>query len=278
MKKSFIEHIVEKKGFVIIIIILLMLVGLVSYINIPKQNFPEVVLPVAAVTIVYPGASAEDMEQLATKKVEEMVMSLNGFDSCTSEIHENYSTVLVSLDMKLRQEEVDKSFDDLRLKANSLKASLPAGVTSVSVTTDVMDTAGMLIAVTSDKASGDELYQRSSELKDKLKLLGGVKKVDLYGAQISDVKVTVDINKLNSLNLSMADISSLISAQNSMIPAGTIEVGENTIKVNSNGKYESIDEIKKCHRRHIRIQRYHIQTIRYCEGGKKRTRQFKILL
>lgn len=244
MRKSFVEYIIEKKVFVIIVIVLLMLGGLLSYIKMPKQNFPEVVLPVAAVTAVYPGAATEDMEQLISKKIEETAMSLNGFDSCTSEIHENYCTVLVSLDMKLNQEEVDKSFDDLRLKMNSLKDDLPKGVTQVSVKTDIMDTAGMLLAVTSDKVSGDELYQRSTELKDKIKLLDGIKKVDMYGEQVSDIKITVDINKLNTLNLSMADISSILAAQNSMIPAGTIELGKNTISVNSNGKFENIDDIK----------------------------------
>lgn len=244
MKKSFVEYIIEKKVFVIIIIVLLMLSGLLSYINMPKQNFPEVVLPVAAVTAVYPGASTEDMEELVTKKVEETVMSLNGFDSCTSDIHENYSTVLVSLDMKLNQDEVDKSFDDLRLKINSLKESLPPGVTQVSVNTDIMNTAGMLLAISSDKATGDELYQRANELKDKIKPLDGIKKVDLYGQQLSDIKVTVDMNKLNALNLSMSDISSIISAQNSMIPTGTIDIGKNTLSVNSNGKFENIDDIR----------------------------------
>ncbi|MDD3024401.1 MAG: efflux RND transporter permease subunit [Syntrophomonadaceae bacterium] len=111
MKKSFVETIIEKKVFVILVIVLLMLIGLYSYMSIPKQNFPEVVLPVAAVTVVYPGASAEDMEELVTKKVEGTVMTLDGFDSCTSDVHENYTTIMVSLDMDLTQEEVDKSFD-----------------------------------------------------------------------------------------------------------------------------------------------------------------------
>lgn len=244
MKKGFVEQVIKKKVFIIIIIILTMAVGFNSYINIPKQNFPEVVLPVAAVTAVYPGASAEDMEELVTKKVEETVMSLNGFDYCTTSVYENYSTVMVCLDMNLSQEEVDESFDDLRLKIGSLKETLPSGVTQISVNTDIMDTAGLLVAVTADNVSGDELAQRATELKDRLKLLDGVKKVDIYGEQLSEVKVTVDVNKLNALDHSLAEISALITAQNSMIPAGTIDIGQNVMTVSSNGKFESIDEIR----------------------------------
>ena len=244
MKKGFVERIIEKKTFIISIIILLILLGTYSYIKMPKQNFPEVVLPVAAVSVVYPGASAEDMEELVTKKVEETVMSLDGFDSCNSSVYENYCTVTVVLDMDLSQKEVDDSFDDLRLKLNSLKQSLPAGVTQVSVNTDIMDTDGLLVAITAKNVSGDELSQRATELKDRLKTLEGVKKVELYGEQLSEVSVTVDVNKLNALNLSLSELSSVISAQNSMIPAGDIDIDKDVITVSSNGKFSSINEIK----------------------------------
>ncbi|HVI39906.1 MAG TPA: efflux RND transporter permease subunit, partial [Anaerovoracaceae bacterium] len=240
----FVEKIIEKKTFIICIIILTMILGAYSYIKMPKQRFPEVILPVAAVTAVYPGASAEDMEELVTKKVEETVMSLDGFDSCTSSVHENYCTVTVALDMDLSQKEVDDSFDDLRLKLSSLKQTLPDGVTQISVNTDIMDTAGLLVAVTADNVSGDELSQRATELKDQLKTLDGVKKVDLYGEQLSEVKVTVDVNKLNAVDLSLSDLSAIISAQNSMIPAGNINMNKDVITVSSNGKFDSIDEIK----------------------------------
>ncbi|MDD2620838.1 MAG: efflux RND transporter permease subunit, partial [Syntrophomonadaceae bacterium] len=221
-----------------------MLIGLYSYMSIPKQNFPEVVLPVAAVTVVYPGASAEDMEELVTKKVEGTVMTLDGFDSCTSDVHENYTTIMVSLDMDLTQEEVDKSFDDLRLKVDSLQATLPSGVTQISVNTDIMDTAGLLVAVTASDVSGDELSQRANELKDQLKLIDGVKKVELSGEQLSEVHITADVNKLNGMDLSLAELASIISAQNSLVPAGTIDIDHNVITVSSSGKFESIDEIK----------------------------------
>ena len=85
MKKSFVEALIEKKVLVIIVCILVMMGGIGSYITIPKQNFPEVVLPVASVTAIYPGASAEDIEQLVAKPIEDVVMSLDGFDSCTTQ-------------------------------------------------------------------------------------------------------------------------------------------------------------------------------------------------
>lgn len=244
MKKNFVEQVLEKKVFILIIVALLMTMGMGVYTQLPKQNFPEVVLPVAAVTVVYPGASAEDLEVLVAKKVENAVMALDGFDSCTVDIKQNYVTVMVSLDMNLSQEKVNDSFDDLRLKMNVLKSELPSGVTGLSVSTDVMDTAGMLLSVSSDTVSGDELDQRASELKDTLKRLDGVKRVDIHGSQVSRVEITVNTDKLNALGISLEDVSRLIVAQNSTIPIGNLETHENTIKVSSNGNYESLEDIK----------------------------------
>lgn len=239
----FMKFLIQKKMFVSVILIIIVLTGTFSYITIPKQHFPEVVLPVAMVTVVYPGASAEDMEVLVTEKVEDIVMELDGFDTCSSQTYNDVSGVMVCLDMDLKQSEVDDSFDDLKEKMNDLKMELPSGVAQVNVDTDFMDTAGIVLAVTGESVSGDELAQRTEELKDTLKVLNGIKKVNIYGKQESQLRIIVDSDKINQYNLSLADIGNIISAQNSMIPTGDIDVDGSKLIVNTNGKFESIEEI-----------------------------------
>jgi len=244
MKGSFVKTIIEKKLLVIILVIMVAAGGIASYLSIPKQHFPEVVLPVAVVSVVYPGASAKDMEELVTKKLEAVVRETEGFDSCTTITKNNVCAATVVLNLDISREKADASFDDLRIRAEKLKASLPSGVTAISVDTDVMDTAGLILAVTGDDVSGDELGQRTEDLSDQLKLLDGVRKVEVYGKQDSQVAIHVDAKRLNALDVSLAELSSLIGAQNSMIPTGTIDVGNSKITVNSSGKFENLDEIR----------------------------------
>ena len=244
MKKGFVKAIIEKKLLVLTLLLMIVVGGIASYISIPKQHFPEVVLPVATVSVVYPGASAEDMEELVAKKLEEVIRETEGFDSSTSTIMNNACAVMVSLDMNLSQEEADASFEDLRRRVETLKAELPAGVTSATVDTDVMDTAGLILAVTGEEISGDELGQRADQLKDQLKLLDGVRKVDVYGQQNSELAVHVDTKRLNALDVSLNELASLIGAQNSIIPTGTIDAGDSVLTVNSSGKFENIEEVK----------------------------------
>ena len=81
-KKNFVSGLLERKLLVMIIVIMIFIAGGFSYYKMPKQHFPKVVLPVASVTVVYPGANAEDMEQLIAEKVEHTCMELDGFDNC----------------------------------------------------------------------------------------------------------------------------------------------------------------------------------------------------
>lgn len=243
-KEKFFSGLIERKLLIIMLVVMLFVAGIYSYIQMPKQRFPKVVLPVATVTVVYPGATAEDMEQLVSEKVEHTCMELDGFDKCESTVGDNYSVTSVNLSMDLSQSDVDDAFDDLRNKMDTLKADLPSGVTSITVDDDVMDTAGLILSVSGDNISNDELSQRSKEISDKLRLIKGIKKVSVHGDVPSEVKITVDINKLNDTNVSLAELAKIIAYHNSTLPTGSIKVDGNDIKVNASGQFESLEDIK----------------------------------
>lgn len=243
-KEKFFKGLIERKTLIIMIIIMVFVAGIFSYFQMPKQRFPKVVLPVATVTVIYPGATAEDMEQLVSEKIEHVCMELDGFDKCETTAGDSYSVTSVNLSMDLSQDEVDDQFDDLRNKLDTLKSDLPSGVTSITVNDDVMDTAGLILAVSGDNISNDELSQRSKEIADELRLVDGVKKVDIHGDVPSEVKITVNIDKLNDTNVSLAELAEVIGYHNSTLPTGSVNVDGNEIKVNSSGQFESLDDIK----------------------------------
>ncbi|MBS7194937.1 MAG: efflux RND transporter permease subunit [Eubacterium sp.] len=242
-KKNFVAGILDRKPMIILIMILLLIGGLVSYVMIPKQHFPKVIVPVAAVSVVYPGASAEELEELVAKPVEQKCMELNGYDNCTTNISENVSTTSVVLNMNLSQDEVDDAWDDLRLKMNALQSELPSGVSYIRVDDDIMDVAGVLVAVSGDNISNDELNQRTNVLADDLRDIGGVSKVSISGNVASEIKIVVDSSKLNNQSVSMAEIATLIGAQNKVVPTGSIKVDDNKISVDATDRFKTVDDI-----------------------------------
>ena len=244
MSKKFISALLQRRILVIMIVIMTILGGLGSYMTIPKQHFPPVIIPMAAVTVIYPGASADDMETLVCEKVEETVTTLDGFDYCNSEICDNMCTVTIMFDLDISTEQVDASCADLRNKMDDLKPSLPSGVSNIVVSTDLLEVAEIIVAISGDNISEDELTERTEGLKNSLKVVDGIKKVSIKGDVSSQIRVTVNTDKLNMYNISMNDIVSLINAQNSIIPTGDMNINGNDIIVHSSSKFESIDEIK----------------------------------
>ncbi|MBO5560653.1 MAG: efflux RND transporter permease subunit [Firmicutes bacterium] len=240
--KSFISAVLKRRTLILIMMALCFAVGLICYNIIPKQHFPKVVVPVGLITVVYPGATAEDIEQLAAPQVEHAVMEMDGYDTCETKIIDNGFAVTVVLKMDLSQKEVDDSFDDLRKRLQTVE--LPSGVTSVTVDDDIMDACEVVLALTGENISNDELSQRCDEIADDLREVDGVRKVSLFGDVKSQVKVTVDVDKLNDQPVSMAEIAAIIQNQNSAIPTGSIKMDGSDIDVTTSCRFSSLKDIE----------------------------------
>jgi multidrug efflux pump subunit AcrB len=246
MKKNIIQICIEKKLLVLCIILMSLLGGIYSYYALPKQNFPEAILPATVITAIYPGASPEEMEELVTKKIEELALESDGFDTSSSQTYNSVSVVTIQLDTSYSQQQIKDSLDTIRRKLGELKENdLPSGVTSVTMDTEIMDTAGLMVAVTAEGISGDELASRANQVKELLKDVKGVQRVEVTGQRESSVRIVVQPEKLNQLNLSLAELMQMIEYQNSTIPAGTIEIEGQKIVVDTSGAFENLQEIQK---------------------------------
>lgn len=235
---------ITRRRLTIFVVGLLCIIGLICYVIVPKQEYPIIQLPMVMITTIYPGASASDMEELVSSKIEDEAMKTEGFDYCTSESYSGVSVVMVMFDIDMDTDKLDKSIEDLRNKVNDLKDNdLPDGITSLTFNKDMIDTTGMILAITSNNRSNADLIQRAELLRDKLRAIDGISKVEVEGEIDNEVRVTVNTNKLNHLNMSLAEISQIISAQNSIIPVGTIDFESDKLTVNSSGKFDNLDEI-----------------------------------
>ena len=157
----------------------------------------------------------------------------------------NASAVVIRLKNSLSDEEVNSSFIELRQKMEAIKSELPATVSSITVNTDLVGSASLILAVSSDNASNDELSERAIELQDKLKQIEGVSKVRVLGNNSSEISIVVNSAKLNQTNLSLTDIVQKISANNSITPIGSVLLeDDNSISVNTSGRYSSMEQIE----------------------------------
>lgn len=245
MFKKVLESCIKQKGLVIVLLCIVIIVGCVYYNQLPRNSFPKVTIPSAVVTAVAPGLTAEEVEKEVTKKLENAVMDITGYRESSSQSMNNACAVVIRLENSLSDEEVTNSFIELRQKMEDLKSELPNTVSTITVNTEVVNSASLILAVSGDNISNDELSERAVELQDKLKQINGVSKVRVLGNSNGEISIVVNTNKLNQLNLSLADLVQMIGANNSIIPIGSVSLeNDNSISVSTSGRYDNIEQLK----------------------------------
>ncbi|MGE5630434.1 MAG: efflux RND transporter permease subunit [Caulobacteraceae bacterium] len=240
MKKGIIYAAVKHKKITLFIVAFFMIFGVYSYYLLPRQEYPDINPPIALITTVYPGASPVDVERLVTSKVEEEIKEIAGYDYSDSTSKNSLSVVVLRLD---KSADIDKSWTELRRKMEDLQTELPQGCGNIEINTDLVDTAGMMISMSGDNYSYEELASYAEELKDDLSSVSGVLRFDIVGKQEKEVKIDVDPYKLNYLGLSMGDLEKIIAAQNVKIPPGQVNDGSTKIDVSIPTVYSSLNDI-----------------------------------
>ena len=222
-------------------IILSFIFGLYSYYIMPKQESPDISVTVALITTVYPGASAQDVESLVTRKIEDKVTEVEGYWRVSSNSQNNVSVVLLELETGT---DVDKAWNQLRQKMDELQSDLPEECEEININTDLYKTAGMILSFSGEGYSYEELADFADELKDELIGIDGVSRIDISGKQEMEVCVEVDTVQLNRLPLSLEDVTGIIMAQGVEIPVGTLENENGKLTVKTQSSYLTMWDIE----------------------------------
>lgn len=238
---SVIHQVIKNRKITLFIVIGIMIFGFYSYYITPKQESPDITPPIALLTAVYPGASPSDVEKLVTSKIEDKAAEITGFDYSQSDSKNSLSIVIVRLD---QEADVEKAWTEMRQKMDDLKKDLPDECREIEINTDLDATAGMIISMSGENHTYEELASYAEGLKDELSKINGVSKFELDGKQQKEVRVDVDAAMLNYYRLSLDDISKLIQVQNIEVPSGTLNTGQTKINVKLLGTYSSVEEIE----------------------------------
>ena len=203
----------------ILTIILFVIGGFISLFSLPLESDPEVKIPIAVVSTVYPGASPADIEKLITDRVEEKLKNLDNLDKLTSSSSEGVSSVIVEFDARA---DLVESIRDLRDEVENLKSDLPEDasdpiVTEISVSDQAIITASLL-----SNLPPFEMKKYGEDLQDILEGIPGVSEAMLSGLQNEEVQVLVNIQKLEGYAISLSEIVNSIARNHIDFPIGSL--------------------------------------------------------
>jgi multidrug efflux pump subunit AcrB len=140
--------------------------GVFGYISMPKRKDPDIPVRIATAVTPWPGATAKQVEQLVTRKIEQQVAHNDTVDKLTSTSLPGLSIVKIELDQATG--DTDKEFDDISIKLNGI-TDLPQGAGPVSYNKDFGDTAALMLTVASPKVSADEIAGRARAVQQAIR-------------------------------------------------------------------------------------------------------------
>jgi Cation/multidrug efflux pump len=232
---------IKNKKIVLFLVVIAIISGFYCYTIIPKQESPDVSSPAAMITTIYPGASPSDIESLVTKKIEEKVEEIDGYDYCESFSENSASIVILYLN---NDADKDKAWRDLRDKIKDLKTDLPDGCQDSQINTKLTESAGMILSISGDNYTYEQLGNYSDDIKKQLSNVSGISRFEIKGKQDKQVKVNVDLSKINKNSISLEEVCGVLRAQNLEIPSGNLELSTGKIKVQAPGSFTSIKDIE----------------------------------
>ncbi|MFA7682209.1 MAG: efflux RND transporter permease subunit [Candidatus Peribacteraceae bacterium] len=214
--------------------------GIVSVANLPLESTPEIKIPIGIVTTVYPGASPADVEKLVTDRMEERLKNLDDVDEITSTSSDGFSSIVVEF---AASADIDQSMQDLRDEVDIAKSDLPDGAEDPAITEVRAGDSAILTISLYGSASKDDLKYYAEELEDILESIPGVSRVDISGLERKEMQVLVDIQKLESFNLSIADVVTAVRSEHVDVPVGTLLTDDYQYKVSWRGQFDQADEL-----------------------------------
>lgn len=232
------------KNLIWYFIIVIFCGGIFSYIKLGRMEDPTFVVRQMVVAAYWPGASAYEMQEQVTDKIEKKLQDIPGLDHVESETRAGQTTIYVELKDSLPTSMIRPTWRDVRNYCNDIKNTLPDGVQGVFFNDTYDDVFGSVYAITGDGFTYEELRKAAENTRRFLLDVDSVKKVELLGVQEEKIFVEIDKNKLSELGISPQIISDTLAAQNKMIPAGMIETDSDNINLRVTGIFDDIDDIK----------------------------------
>lgn len=221
---------------------MILLFGIEAYQAMPKEQFPEVSLPTVYINTPYFGNSAADIENLITRPLEKEIKTISGVKDIKSTSMQDYSVITVEFEADLDQDAVVRKVKDAVDKA---KSDLP---TDLDQEPTVLEINLSEIPIVTINMSGDypneELRSYAEFLEDKIEQLDEITEVELKGAMEREVKVEVDLLKMESMKVSFDDIANAISAENMTMSGGELINEDVRRAIRVKGEFEQVKELE----------------------------------
>ncbi len=226
---------------VFILVFIAFVIGIQSYLALPREGAPDIQIPVVVVAIPYFGVASKDIESLVTIPVEKKLKELSDVKEITSTSAESAANITIEFETGVN---IDDALQKVRDKVDLAKPDIPKDAEEpVIIEINFSDFPIMFISLAGD-IGVNALKNVGEIVEDDIEQIQGVLEVDLIGGLEREIKVIVDADRLDAYGLSFNNVSNALQSQNINVPGGSINVGDVRYLVRIPGEFERVSEIE----------------------------------
>ena len=232
---------VDNRIAIYVLTAIIAIMGLVSYISLPKESAPEVVIPMAFVSTPYFGVSPADIESQVTQPLEKELKGLSGIKKITSQSMEGYSAVTVEFNPDV---DITEALQKVRERVDLAKKDIPEDAEEPRVMEINTSEFPILFVNISGAYSLVKLKEIAEVIEDDIEAFDEVLEVDLSGGLEREVSVDVDLSRTKYYNISLQDVINAVRNENTTIPGGTVDIDNMKFLVRVPGEFDAAEQVR----------------------------------
>jgi len=234
------ELAIDRSTTILVLLAIILVSGTYSYLTLPRESEPEVVIPYVNVSTQYEGVSAEDMETLVTIPIERKLSGLKGMEEITSTSVEGVSSIVIEFEADF---DVDDSLQKVRDKVNEAKPDLPEEAEE-PVITEINAAEMPIIYLALDGQLGlAAMTEIAEDVEDDLESIAGVLDVEVIGGVEREIQIIVDPERLTQYGVSLVELARITDLENVNTPSGAMNLGTAKYLMRVPGEFRTPDEL-----------------------------------
>ncbi|MGC4100514.1 efflux RND transporter permease subunit [Ferruginibacter sp.] len=236
---------VKNKTSIYLMMLFVTLAGLYQFTTLPKEQFPEIVIPTIYVQTVYVGNSPKDIENLVTRPIEKQIKGITGakIKKFTSTSQQDYSAIVVEFDTEVK---TDIALQKVKDAIDKAKQDLPNDLTQepTALEVNLSDQPIMYVNLSGDYDMA-KLKKIADDMKDKLEEIPQINRIDIVGAPEREFQINVDNNRMQAAGVTFDDITGAVQRENLDISGGLLDVGSMKRNLQLKGQFHTAFDIEK---------------------------------
>ena len=234
---------IDNKISVYVLVFIICVFGIINYNTIPKEQIPEIVIPMINVNSIYPGTSPSDMENLVTRPLEKNLKSISGVKKITSRSVQDFSAIIVEFNTGIEIKDAKQKVKDAVDKTKRDLPTDPSFIEPSIMEIDLSEIPIQYINLSGDIPL-DRLKKYADAMQDRIEGLEEITRVEIGGALNREIQIDIDMYKMRIASLTFRDVEQAVSLNNMTVSGGNIDLQGMSRSIRVVGEVKNIDEIK----------------------------------